>query len=161
MHAGGEQSRLSPPIQLAAVHLRLALVAGGEHADIPTLGHAGAQGRQVLFPVVAVGLTQEGGGTDVCHGLIVVRSRYILIEQAQQITAVFVAFHRITQSAELVSADVTHPAGNLLRAGDHHPLPILDRLDEVSRLEERLVGAGVQPGDAAAHDIHAQLAGSR
>ena len=39
---------------------------------------------------------------------------------------------------------------DLLRAADQQPLPMLDRADELRRLEQRIVGSGVEPGIAAA-----------
>ena len=39
--------------------------------------------------------------------------------------------------------------GDLLRTGDLEALALLDHLDEVRRVEERLVRAGVEPSGAA------------
>ena len=58
----------------------------------------------------------------------------------------------------LRGVDESHPVGDLFQAGDLQPLALLDDLDEVGRLQERLVGAGVQPGHAAAEDLAAELA---
>ena len=45
--------------------------------------------------------------------------------------------------------DVAHAVGDLLEARDHQALALLDGLDEVRRLHQRLVRAGVEPRDAA------------
>ena len=62
------------------------------------------------------------------------------------------------QPPELGPVDVAHPEGDLLGAGDHQALPVLDGLDEVGRLEEGFVRPGVEPGDAPAHELDPQLA---
>ena len=45
------------------------------------------------------------------------------------------------------------PKCNLFRAADFQALAILDRLDEHRGLQQRLVRAGVEPGDAAAEQL--------
>src|SRR6476660_2108902 len=45
--------------------------------------------------------------------------------------------------------NVSHPECNLLDAGHHQSLSVLDGLDEVGRLHQRLVRSGVEPRDAA------------
>ena len=51
--------------------------------------------------------------------------------------------------------------GDLLDAGDLEPLARLDGLDVVGRLDQRLGRAGVQPGEAAAEDLDAELAAAQ
>ena len=58
---------------------------------------------------------------------------------------------------QLLGGDVVHAIGDFLEAADHQALPLLDRLDEVRRLHERLVRAGVEPRDAAPETLDAQL----
>src|SRR5438094_526303 len=54
-----------------------------------------------------------------------------------------------TQRLKVRGGDVAHAPGDLLEAGDHQPLPFLDRLDVARRLHQRFVRAGVEPGDAS------------
>ena len=79
------------------------------------------------------------------------------LRDRQQVLPVLV-LERRGQPLELVGVDEAHPVGDLLQAGDLQALPPLDDLDEVGRLEQRLVRAGVEPGHAAAEDLAAELA---
>src|SRR5262249_38473323 len=55
-------------------------------------------------------------------------------------------------------ADVAHPEGNLLDAGNLQALPALDYLDEGGCVLQRLVGPGIEPGEAAAEHFDVELA---
>ena len=57
---------------------------------------------------------------------------------------------RLSEVAELTRVDVAHPIGHFLDARDLESLPLLDDAHEVGGVEQRVVGAGVQPGGAAA-----------
>jgi len=56
---------------------------------------------------------------------------------------------RLTERQALLGIDEPGHQRDLLQAGDPHTLPVFQDLDEFSRLEQRIVGAGVQPGEAA------------
>ena len=49
--------------------------------------------------------------------------------------------------------------GDLLDAGDLQALAVLDHVDELRGLEERVVGPGVEPGRPAAEHLHVKAAG--
>jgi len=69
-------------------------------------------------------------------------------KQVEQVLAVRV-FHRAAESFQLIGGDEAAFVGDFLQAGDFQPLPFLDRLDEIRRLQQRLVGARVEPRKAA------------
>src|SRR5262252_7080701 len=72
------------------------------------------------------------------------------LDEAQEILPVRIVFHRPRDPEHGVARDVAHAERDLLHARDHQPLPLFDRADEGRRVEERLVRARVEPGDAAA-----------
>src|SRR5262245_35430998 len=78
------------------------------------------------------------------------------VDEAQQILAVGVVAHGLGDPSDVVRGDQAQIVGNLLETRDHQTLPLFDRLDEGARLEQRLVGAGVEPGDAAAEHLHVE-----
>ena len=59
---------------------------------------------------------------------------------------------------ETAGVDVAHAVGDLLGAGDLEALALLDRLDEQAGLEQRLVGAGIEPRGAAAQQLDLERA---
>src|SRR5688572_17990713 len=82
----------------------------------------------------------------------------VLLQDLAKVVAVRALPHRRGEPGELLRRDVGHPEGDLLEAGDHQPLALLDRLHEVRRLDERRVRAGVEPGGAAGQTLDVQLA---
>src|SRR5215207_9787613 len=72
----------------------------------------------------------------------------LVSQQPEQILPVGAALHRLAEPLEIGGADVTHAVGDLLGAADHLSLPLLHRLHEAGRLNQRFVGPGVEPGDA-------------
>lgn len=58
---------------------------------------------------------------------------------------------------DLLSRDVAHAVGDLFEAGDFEALAGLDGLDEGCGLQQGVVGAGVEPGVAAAHGLDVEL----
>ena len=62
------------------------------------------------------------------------------------------------EAAELVGVDIAEAVGDLLGAGDLEALAVLDGLDEVGGVEQGVVGAGIEPGEAAAEDLGAEFA---
>src|SRR5262249_19167283 len=81
-----------------------------------------------------------------------------VVDETAQIVAVRVAAHRGRQPQHVGRGDIAHPKRDLLDAGDHEPLALLQRLDEVRRLQERLVRPGVEPRDTPAEALDVQLA---
>jgi hypothetical protein len=65
---------------------------------------------------------------------------------------------RTEMGSALGGVDVAEAVGDLLGAGDLEALAVLDGVDEVRGFEQRVVGAGVEPGDAAAEELGAELA---
>src|SRR3546814_12222713 len=68
----------------------------------------------------------------------------------QQVLAVVVLAQRLGEAAELVGGDEALAPGDLLQAGDLQALAMLDGLHELRGVDEAVVGAGVEPGIAAA-----------
>ena len=77
--------------------------------------------------------------------------------KAQQILAVVVLLERLGELVDLLSRDVAHAVGDLFEAGDLEALAGLDGLDEGGCLQQGVVGAGVEPGVAAAHGLDVEL----
>ena len=77
--------------------------------------------------------------------------------KAQQILAVVVLLERLGELVDLLSRDVAHAVGDLFEAGDCAALAGLDGLDEGCGLQQGGVGAGVEPGVAAAHGLDVEL----
>ena len=71
------------------------------------------------------------------------------LQHSQQVLTVGVLAHRLRDPLDVVAADVAHAIGDFLDAADHQPLALFDGLHELRGLEQRLVRAGVEPGDAA------------
>ena len=80
-----------------------------------------------------------------------------LVEQPAEVLAVIVG-KRGGEPLDFRGRDEAHPVGDLLDAGDLQALPLLDRLHEIRGLEQRLVRARVEPGEAAAEDLDRELA---
>lgn len=77
--------------------------------------------------------------------------------EAQQILAVVVLLERLGELVDLLSRDVAHAVGNLFEAGDLEALASLDGLDKGCGLQQGVVGAGIEPGVAAAHGLDVEL----
>src|SRR5205809_6472247 len=70
-------------------------------------------------------------------------------DQIQKILAVIV-LHRECQGFQLPAIDKALMVGDFFDAGDLQSLALFDGLHVVGGLHQRFVGAGVQPGEAAA-----------
>jgi hypothetical protein len=57
--------------------------------------------------------------------------------------------------------DESGAIGDLLGTAHFPPLPTLDGLDEIGRLQQRFVRAGIEPGGAASQQFDAQPPFSR
>src|SRR5207247_785456 len=79
------------------------------------------------------------------------------LDQAQQVLAVGVVPHRLRDGHDIVRRDVPHAVRDLLDAGDHESLALLDGLDERGRLQQRLVRSRVEPRDPAAELLDVEL----
>ena len=77
--------------------------------------------------------------------------------KAQQILAVVVLLERLSKLMDLLASDVAHAVGDLFEAGDLEALARLDGLDEGGGLQQGVMGAGVEPGVAAAHGLDVEL----
>jgi hypothetical protein len=64
----------------------------------------------------------------------------------------------LRQRVELLPRNISEPQRDFLRAGDAQALSLLQNLDEVARLDQRGMGAGVEPGKAAAEQLHEEIA---
>jgi len=62
------------------------------------------------------------------------------------------------QGAQLRVIDEPEVVRDLLGAGDLQTLPQLDRLDEIRRLQQRLLGTRVEPRETAPELLDAQFA---
>src|SRR5262249_20966078 len=81
-----------------------------------------------------------------------------LVPQREKILPVSAFDHRLGQGFELVDGDVSKPVGDLLRAGNLQSLAALNRLNEESGFEQRIVGARIEPRHPAAHELDLELA---
>src|SRR5215510_10927060 len=78
--------------------------------------------------------------------------------EVEQVAGVLVALHPLGEPHQVLGRDIPLTVRDLFRAADHLSLPRLDRLDEGRSPQERLVGAGVEPGKAPAELFDMQLA---
>src|SRR5882757_5597884 len=67
-----------------------------------------------------------------------------------QILAVCGALHRLGETQQLLGIDEAFDEGDLLGAGDFQALTFFDDGNELRCLEQRVVGAGIEPGVATA-----------
>ena len=79
------------------------------------------------------------------------------LSEAKQILAVLILLERLGELVDLVARDVAHAVGDLFEAGDLEALAGLDGLDKGGCLQKGVVGAGVEPGVAAAHGLDVKL----
>ena len=82
----------------------------------------------------------------------------LLGQQAQQVLAITILGQRLGECLELFRRDPALAEGDFFRAGDLEALALLDGGDELAGFEQAVVGAGVEPGVAAAHDLDVELA---
>src|SRR5262249_36392 len=85
------------------------------------------------------------------------RNSVLVVEQALEVLAIRRGSHARGNPLQIAGRDVSEVVGDLLDARDLEPLALLDRLDVVRGLEERLVGAGIEPRDAAAEALDVQV----
>jgi hypothetical protein len=71
------------------------------------------------------------------------------LHQAQKVISITTLAQRLRKLRDLVGADPTLQEGDFLGAGHLQPLAGLDGLDEICRLLQGLVGAGVEPSSGS------------
>src|SRR4030065_1386762 len=81
----------------------------------------------------------------------------LIFQEGQQVLAILVTVHDLCLVAQLSGIDETKAEGNLLRAGDHHALAVLDGLNEITGLEKGFMGACIQPGNPTPQNFNPQL----
>ena len=79
-------------------------------------------------------------------------------EQAQQILAIAILGQRRGKFVQLGGVDPLLAEGYFFGAAHLQALALLQGGDEARRLQKAVVGAGIQPGVAAAHDFNIQVA---
>jgi hypothetical protein len=82
---------------------------------------------------------------------------HLSLEQVQQILPVAIFGQGLRQLLQGFSGDPLLVEGDFFGAGDHEALAFLQRGDKASGFEQAVVGAGIKPGVAAAHDFDVEL----
>src|SRR5437870_101344 len=86
------------------------------------------------------------------------RTSGLVLEHAEEVLAVRARAHARRKAPHVGCRDVAHAVRNLFEARDHQTLALLDRMNVVRGLHERVVRAGVEPRDAARELLDVQLA---
>src|SRR5579872_2874771 len=85
-------------------------------------------------------------------------ARRAFLEDLPEVLAVRAAGVELRELLHLAGVDPALQEGDFLDTGDLQSLASLERLDELRRRQQRLVGAAVQPGDAAAEELDSDVA---
>src|SRR5258707_1297702 len=80
-----------------------------------------------------------------------------LLEKLDEIGAVARLHERLRQCRHLRVVDEPHAPGDLFRTADLKPLAMLDRADEGAGFEQRVVAAGIEPGEATPEGLDEEL----
>src|SRR5581483_8387367 len=83
-------------------------------------------------------------------GMNFIDSENIDAQQVAQVLAIAALAQPRRQPFQLRRVDQAEAVGDLLGTGDLQALALLDGLHVLAGLEQRIVGAGIQPGVAAA-----------
>ena len=78
------------------------------------------------------------------------------LHDAHQIFAVAALLQRLGELEQLLGVDEALAPGDLLDARDFQALPLLDDAHEHARIEQRIVGAGIEPRRAASQSLDVQ-----
>src|SRR5206468_1749544 len=81
-----------------------------------------------------------------------------IAQHAQEVLAVLALARLLAELLELRRVDEALEKRDLLDTGDLQALALFERLDELRAAQERIIRAGVEPGDAAAHGLDGKLA---
>ena len=81
------------------------------------------------------------------------------VGKAQEVPAVIRLREKLAPRDELIAVDEALDVGDLFEAGDLETLPVLQSAHELRGLQQAVMRAGVEPGVAAAHALHVELAG--
>ena len=74
----------------------------------------------------------------------------------KQISSITIFPEGLSKAANAIRIYIPHSIGHLFDARDLEPLPFLNGLDELTRLKERLMGPGIQPGKSPAQKLNTQ-----
>src|SRR5689334_14081761 len=85
---------------------------------------------------------------------------FLTVREPREVAAVLGLHERLAAATKASGVDPAIAEGDFLGRGDEEALPLFDRLDEVRGLDQGFVGAGVEPGRAAADHLDAQSPGS-
>src|SRR3954452_3951280 len=88
----------------------------------------------------------------VRHGLILGERRRGLPDQVRQVATVVIG-QTLGELFDLRGGDEPHPERHLLDAGDLQTLTGFDGRDVVCGLDQRLDGAGIEPGESSTEDL--------
>ena len=81
----------------------------------------------------------------------------LFVQHLLQVLTIAVLQQRLRQPLQLRRVDPATPVRDLLRTRHLQSLALLQRRDELPRFHQAVVCAGVEPGVAAAHDLHVEL----
>src|SRR5512144_3368023 len=83
-----------------------------------------------------------------------------LVGDGFEVPAVIGVLQGRSDPQQLLGVDEAAAIGDLLDAGDHPALALLDGAHELGGVEDRVRRAGVEPGEAATHALAIELAES-
>src|SRR3546814_7481391 len=82
----------------------------------------------------------------------------VLAQHPQQILPVAVPAEGVRLTRQILRPDIAHAPRHLLGRGDRQALTLFDGAHEIRRVEQRVVRARVEPREAAAERLDAQVA---
>src|ERR1700676_363933 len=77
----------------------------------------------------------------------------------RQIPAITAFLQWLSQRDDLIPVDEALPERDFLQAGDLHSLPGFEGLHEARRFDQRIYGAGIEPGKASPHPLDVESLG--
>ncbi len=81
----------------------------------------------------------------------------LLLRKSTEVLPIGILASAAGEIGELLGSDETLSPGDLLDAGDLQALPFFEGFDEGAGLEQGVMGAGVEPGEAAAAIVYIPL----
>src|SRR4029077_11293845 len=82
---------------------------------------------------------------------------WAFVTDHSQIVSIFAFWQSINGSGELRLRNKTDPKRHFFKARDFQSLPVFDRGDVVTCFKQCCCRTGIQPGHAAAEQLHVQL----